>query len=150
MTSYCPDVNVWLALTYQHHVHHQKAVHWLASVAHESRVIFTRFTQLGLLRLVTNQAVLGMETVTLGRAWDIYDRWLEDPRVEFYPEPEGMERSFREATEPHFHLPASKVVGDCYLLACAKQSDATLVTFDRALGEFARKNGCPAVIPVKP
>ena len=102
MTSYCPDVNVWLALTYQNHVHHKDAAKWLASVNDESRVIFMRFTQLGLLRLLTNEAVLGAETVTLGRAWSIYDRWLEDPRLEFYPEPEGVGQAFRDAAQPHF------------------------------------------------
>ena len=147
MTSYCPDVNVWLALTYEHHVHHPTAAQWLRSVSDGSTAIFTRFTQLGLLRLLTNQSVLGADTITLGGAWAAYQRWLEDPRVEFHPEPAGLDRAFHEAAAPHFNKPASKAVGDCYLLALARQSDAVLVTFDKALFSLARKNHCAAVIP---
>ena len=42
---------------------------------------------------------------------------------------------------------AWKWVGDCYLLACAKLNQATLVTFDTALQAYARKQGNPAVMP---
>jgi toxin-antitoxin system PIN domain toxin len=140
-------VNVWLALTYHYHVHYHQAHKWLASIGLDSRVLFTRFTQTGLLRLLTNQSVLGAETATLGKAWSLYDRWLEDPRVGFCLEPDGIERVFREASAPHFPKPAQKVVGDCYLLAFARQSDAALVTFDKALFDLARKNRCEAVIP---
>jgi predicted nucleic acid-binding protein len=38
-------------------------------------------------------------------------------------------------------------VGDCYLLAFSKESRTTLVTFDRQLLAFARKNGYAAVMP---
>ena len=77
----------------------------------------------------------------------MYDRWLSDPRVEFYPEPRGLDASFREATAPFAARPASKWVGACYLLAFAKGSGAVLVTFDRSLHETARKNGYAAILP---
>lgn len=147
MTSYCPDINVWLALTYEYHVHHPVAAKWLGSVSDGSRLIFNRFTQLGLLRLLTNPSALGSDTTTLGRAWAAYERWLEDPRVDFYPEPAGIDRAFQQAAAPYFNKPASKAVGDCYLLAFARQSDAALVTFDKALFSLARKSHCAAVIP---
>ena len=67
--------------------------------------------------------------------------------MEFYPEPRGMEAAFREATAPFAAKPASKWVGDCYLLAFSKQSGAALVTFDKALHEAARKHGYAAIIP---
>ena len=41
----------------------------------------------------------------------------------------------------------AEFVGDCYLLAFSKESQATLVTFDRGLLAFARKNGYAAVMP---
>ena len=90
---------------------------------------------------------MGEQTLTLRKAWAVYDRWLNDPRVEFYPEPRGLDTGFREATAPFAGKAASKWVGDCYLLAYAKQSNATLVTFDKALFDLARTRGCSAVIP---
>ena len=40
-----------------------------------------------------------------------------------------------------------KAVGDCFLLAYARELQAALVTFDRTLHEFARKQGHATVIP---
>jgi predicted nucleic acid-binding protein len=40
-----------------------------------------------------------------------------------------------------------KAVGDCFLLAYARELQAALVTFDRALYEVARKQGHATVIP---
>lgn len=58
-----------------------------------------------------------------------------------------VESSFREVTAPFAAQAASKWVGDCYLLAFAKESGATMTTFDRGLLQLARKNGCAAVVP---
>ncbi len=90
---------------------------------------------------------MGERTLTLEKAWGVYDRWLKDPRVEFYPEPRGMDATFRQATAPFGAQPASKWVGDCYLLAYSKESNATLVTFDRALLTVARQHGYAAIVP---
>jgi uncharacterized protein len=147
MTSFFPDLNVWLALSHARNSHNTKAWRWLNLLPGESRLIFSRYTQLGLLRLLTNQSVMGDETLTLRKAWDVYDHWLEDSRVEFYPEPNGVDAGFREAIAPFAGKAAHKWIGDCYLLAYAKQSDATLATFDKALYYLARKQHCAAVEP---
>ncbi len=147
MISYFPDLNVWVALAVEQHVHHLQAANWLGSLEGSSRAIFSRYTQIGLLRLLTNAAVMGTAVLTLGKAWADYERFLEDPRIDFFPEPGGIDAAFLEATVPHFGKPASKAVGDCYLLAFAKQSDAALVTFDKGLLELARKHRCRALVP---
>jgi toxin-antitoxin system PIN domain toxin len=147
MTLFFPDLNVWLALSVASHSHHAEAWHWLRLLPREVRLIFARYTQVGLLRLLTNQAVMDEQTLSLGQAWSVYERWISDPRVEFYPEPRGMDAAFREATAPLAAKPASKWVGDCYLLAYAQESQATLVTFDRPLVQFARKHGYAAIVP---
>jgi len=147
MISFFPDLNVWLALSVASHSHNEEAWNWLALLPAEARLIFARYTHVGLLRLLTNDAVMGEQTSTLRQAWTIYDRWLEDPRVEFHPEPRGLETTFREMTSPFATLRASKWVGDCYLLACAKEASAPLVTFDRRLLSFARKHGHTAIAP---
>lgn len=147
MTSFFPDLNVWLALSVADHTHRPVAGTWLAGVTANERLIFSRFTQLGLLRLLTNEAVMGDQILTLKEAWQVYDIWLADPRVEFYLEPRGVDSSFRKITRPFGSQSSSKVIGDCWLLAFAADVQATLVTFDRALYSLAKKNGHAAVVP---
>ncbi|MDR3773678.1 MAG: PIN domain-containing protein [Terracidiphilus sp.] len=147
MTSFFPDVNVWLALSDGGHSHHAFASNWLDRLPDDSILILSRFTQMGLLCLLTNTAVMGDRTLTLGDAWAVYDGWLEDPRVDFYPEPRNVDVGFRRATEPFAGKAAAKWVGDCWLLAFAQAAHARLVTFDQGLCEFARKQGNRAVVP---
>jgi len=107
MTLYCPDVNVWLALSVQEHIHHETAMRWLQRVRLEERLIFMRYTQLGLLRLLMNPTVLNPPLAIL-EAWSVFDRWLMDPRVEFFPEPRSIDNAFRQATAPFSHQAAAK------------------------------------------
>jgi hypothetical protein len=147
MTLFFPDLNVWLALADVGNSHHAAAWAWINNLAPDDRLIFSRYTQLGLLRLLTNTAVMGDQTLTIRQAWAVYDRWLEDPRVEFCPDPRNVEAVFRQATEPFAAKAASKWVGDCWLLAFAQATHSRLVTFDQALCDYARKQGHDAVRP---
>ena len=150
MTLYFPDVNVWIALSVLAHPHSEQAWKWKSSLPVDDRVLFSRYTQLGLLRLLTNQAVMGDLTLTLSEAWTVYDRWLEDPCVEFCSDPSQMEKIFRLSTEPFAAQTASKWIGDCWLLAFAQATHSHLITFDKALFEFAHKQGHAAVLPPAP
>jgi len=147
MTLFFPDVNVWIALSDGAHPHSADASGWLDRCPDDTRLMFSRFTQLGLLRLLANNTVMGDKTLTLGDAWAVYNLWLQDPRVDFYPEPRNVDAMFRRATGPFAAKPASKWVGDCWLLAYAEAAQARLVTFDQALHSFAKKQGNRAVIP---
>lgn len=147
MTLLFPDLNVWLALADAGNSHHPIAWAWLDRLPNDARLILSRYTQLGLLRLLTNTAVMGDETLTLRQAWAVHDRWIQDPRVEYYPEPRDLEAEFRQATQPFAGKQASKWVGDCWLLAFAQAANARLVTFDRPLHAFARKQGNSSVVP---
>ena len=147
MTLFFPDLNVWLALSVASHTHNSDAWKWLSVMTRDAKLIFSRYTQLGLLRLLSNQAAMGEQTLILKQAWDVYERWLGDPRVQFYPEPRGMDAAFRKATAPFAKQRASKWIGDCYLLAYAGEAGAHLVTFDRALLDVARRRGYSAVSP---
>jgi toxin-antitoxin system PIN domain toxin len=147
MTLFFPDLNVWLGLSVVAHTHGSAAWNWLGCLSASDKLVFSRYSQLGFLRLLTNQAVMGSQVLTLGEAWQVYDRWLEDPRVGFYLEPRGVDATFRKLTRSVAPLPASKAIGDCWLLAFAADIHATLVTFDRALYGLAKKQGHSAVIP---
>jgi len=56
-----PDINVWVALTYERHVHHVSARNGLRGLAPTPRLFFCRLTQLGLLRLLSEPAVMGSD-----------------------------------------------------------------------------------------
>jgi uncharacterized protein len=83
MSLFFPDLNVWLALSDDKHIHSGDAWKWLKTVPEDRIVIFSRYTQIGLLRLLTNATVMKDRTMTLKKAWEIYDQWLRDPRVKF-------------------------------------------------------------------
>ena len=82
MTLFFPDLNVWLALSDTGHTHSTGAWKWMKMLPDDAQLIFSRYTQVGLLRLLTNISIMGDQTLTLRKAWGVYDRWLEDPRVE--------------------------------------------------------------------
>ena len=50
---------------------------------------------------------MGDQTLTLRQAWAVYDRWLADPRVEFYSESRNLEAEFRKAAQPFAAIQAS-------------------------------------------
>jgi len=50
---YLPDVNVWIALAADQHIHHNVAKRWFTGIQ-DDQVLFCRITQLGFLRLLTN------------------------------------------------------------------------------------------------
>jgi uncharacterized protein len=130
-TSLFPDINVWVALTYEGHAHHANAAEWFAMLSRDATFVFCRFTQLGLLRLLTAEAVMSDEVMTQPQAWAAYDRWLKDPRVELVEEPAEIETRFRALTR--LRQPATKDWADSYLAAFAAVGQLTLVTFDRGL-----------------
>jgi predicted nucleic acid-binding protein len=108
--------------------------------------VFCRITQLGLLRLLTNQAVMGDSVLNVGRAAGTLDRWSEDPRVEFAAEPLGIESAFRRSLRPFTNLFATRTIMDVYLAAFAEMEHATLVTLDRGLARIAQRTKVPHVV----
>jgi uncharacterized protein len=131
-----PDINVWVALTYEGHAHHQIAAKWFATLESDGTLVFCRLTQLGLLRLLTTPAVMGDEVMTQPQAWAAYDRWQQDPRFKFVDDPPEIEARFRALTR--LRQPATKDWADSYLAAFATVGQLTLVTFDRGLRAKAK------------
>ena len=64
-----PDINVWVALSHGGHVHHNVAHDWFGSLDPDVRFHFCRFTQLGLLRLLAAEAVMGDDVLKQPQAW---------------------------------------------------------------------------------
>jgi toxin-antitoxin system PIN domain toxin len=133
-----PDLNVWLALTWVNHRHSEAAWDWFFR-QDNNNFYFCRLTQIGLLRLLTTTAIMGKDVLTVGAAWKVYDRWLEDSRIGIRQEPLELNAAFRAATLSVSRLSSPKAIGDCYLLAVSQVMDATLVTFDRGLASACQK-----------
>src|ERR1700742_2128833 len=112
-----PDVNVWLALVVAGHEHHGSAMRWYENADAESRLFFCRLTQLGLLRLLTTDAVMGNAVMDQRQAWSAYDELLQDERTSLAEEPPPLERIFRELTK--LKRSAPKDWADSYLTAFA-------------------------------
>jgi toxin-antitoxin system PIN domain toxin len=125
-----PDVNVWLALLLANHTHRAAAVEWWDSNSSDV-IAFSRFTQIGVLRLLTTAAAMNGKPLGMEAAWQAYDRLFEDGRVALLPEPDTLEPQFRSFSRSRAASP--KIWADAYIAAFAEQCGGTIVTFDRAL-----------------
>ena len=124
-------MNVWFALAHEIHPHHKAASEWGQSLGANVVVYFCRITQLGLLRLLTNQSAMGDEVLTQKQAWRAFDAFLVNPANRMIQEPAGLDPAFRELTDRDES--STKQWADGYLAAFALAADIRLVTFDRAL-----------------
>ena len=130
------DVNLWLATLVADHPHHDAAIAWWRETVADpdQRVAFCRITQLGLLRLLTNERVMGRQRKTVDEAWSIYERALAARPVVFAPEPEGTEALL--AQQCGLGGSSGKFWTDSYLAAFARAGSLALVTFDRDFERF--------------
>ena len=138
--TYLPDVNVWIALTSNRHVHHRIATAWLQSI-HQDAIAFCRITELGFLRLLTNTHVMGSDVLSPALAWQVYDQWRMDDRVVFLSERADFAEHWRRVGERI--TGATNAWTDAYLAAFAAHAGAIIVTFDRMfcpLGEVTVKS----------
>src|SRR5260370_29090752 len=91
-----PDINVWLALSYERHIHYSSTRGWFERLEDNSHVCFCRFTQLGLFRLLTTGAVMGEDKVLNQiEAWSVYDQLIPDYRVLYVEESYALEGRLR-------------------------------------------------------
>jgi toxin-antitoxin system PIN domain toxin len=132
---YLADINVWLALTFDSHVHHPAAKQWFDGLVWGDICFFCRLTQQGYLRLATSQSVFGKHALSLIDAWGKYDDLLGDPRVAFADEPMNVESNWRAFTQRQTYSP--KVWNDAYLAAFALAAKLSLVSFDHGLAQYA-------------
>jgi uncharacterized protein len=128
-------VNVWLAMTHEIHPHHPPARAWAATLAPGTVVYFCRFTQLGLLRLLTNRGAMGDDILTQPQAWKVFDALVASAANRMMEEPRGIDPIFRRNTDRD--EASTKQWADGYLAAFAMAAGIRLVTFDRALADRA-------------
>lgn len=126
-----PDINIWVALVSERHMHHNLAREWFAALPSDSAA-FCRVSQMGLLRLLTNSRVMGEDTVTQQQAWQVYEQLRRNSRVVLGAEPAEFEETWKRLTQAGF--PGKDRWTDAYLGAFALRHDLVLVTFDRDFG----------------
>jgi uncharacterized protein len=134
LKTFLPDVNVWLALASRRHVHAPTCSAWLNSIASD-QVVFCRISQMGLLRLLTNETVMGSDVLPSRDAWRVYRSILADERVQFAPEPFTLEQEWRKLTAQD--RPTPRIWTDAYLAAFAIAAGMQLVTMDGAAASMA-------------
>ena len=133
---YLPDVNFWLALSAESHVFHPAARSWFEAAA-DGSLAFCRVTQMGLLRLVTNERLLQEHTLSQSEAWRLYEELERDRRVRFASEDDT-------ALPVHWKrfslgpLSGRNQWTDAYLAAFAEVRGWSVATFDRDFKKLQR------------
>jgi uncharacterized protein len=127
------DANVWLALSFDDHVHHQSARSWFEAQT-DGSCAFCRLTQMALLRHLTNSKIMGEFAQSQQQAWISYDALAQDSRVVFLIEPLAIDAEFRNLSQSP--APSHKRWTDAYLAALAKLTASQVVSFDRGFSSF--------------
>jgi toxin-antitoxin system PIN domain toxin len=130
---YLLDINVWLALSFDSHLHHPNAKQWFDALS-DQRCFFCRVTQLGFLRLATNEKIFGSHALNLNQAWNAYGSLRRDNRIAFADEPPDIEREWQNLTQADSKSP--HLWGDAYLAAFAKKKSWDVVSFDRGFLQY--------------
>lgn len=125
------DVGVWLAAIWGRHAQHRVAKQWFD--AQSGDLILCRVTQMSLLRLISNPAIMGEDAVTRREAWRIMDELWSDNRVLWADEPDGLDGVFRAISARNDT--SHKLWTDDYLAAFAQASEASLVTLDTRMAD---------------
>jgi len=132
-----PDLNVWLALAVDSHVHFERARrYWREEAVRAAAIHFCRQTMLGFLRLLTQPRLMGAAVCSPVEAVTRYRALLALPEVELAQEPAGCEEAFLEYVRGPNFVP--RLWTDAYLAAFARSAGLRLVTFD---ADFARFEG---------
>lgn len=131
--TYLPDMNVWIASVVLGHPQHGTATAWFQEAENDT-VAFCRVTQMGFLRLLTNQQVMGTSVLAAGTAWKLLEAMRRDDRILFAAEPAGMEKAWRDITPQSGS--GANFWTDSFLAAFARVTGHTLVTFDRGFLKY--------------
>ncbi len=129
-----PDINVWVALASDRHVHHRLARDWFAAIR-EAGTAFCRVTQMGFLRLLTNSRVMAADVLNQRQAWGVYDQLVRDQRVVFALDPPDIEPVWKKLTQSAFAV--TGLWTDAYIAALALLHNFHVVSFDRGFRKIA-------------
>jgi len=89
---------------------------------------------MGLLRLITNEKVMGREVLSQRQAWHVYDTLCADNRVAYLDEPADVEGNWGEYSSSS--NARTKEWTDAYLGAFARARGLRVITFDKGFRSF--------------
>ncbi len=126
---YLLDVNVFLALLSENHIHHQLVTAWFNTP--DLWWAICPFTEAGFLR---NATAPRPGNITMSEATAILARMAQEPGYHYLP----ITADWHTLCSPFFsRLYGTKQVTDAYLLALAVRDDFVLVTMDKAIRHMA-------------
>lgn len=131
-----PDISVWVALSMSAHTHHDIAREWWSGSSAPT-LNFCRYTQQGLLRLITTSAVtslFGQKPMTNHEALQRLGELMTEERIAFAEEPSGLFPQWSAYADVRSASP--KLWMDAYLAAFARCGGYRLVTTDKAFKQF--------------
>ena len=135
------DINVWLALAHTEHDHHKQALaYWRTAQAKGSHLWFCRVSMLGMVRLLSQKAVMGPSVLSLNEAHAAYLNFLDSPLVKWLSETTDMAKETDVALLSLSHGVPARMSTDVYLAAVAKSTGLRFVTFDADFNRFDLKN----------
>ena len=149
------DVNIWLALSQPKHPQHALVqAYWqqtLAQFAQEhaeqdessavpSKLYFCRTSMLGLVRLLSQTAVVYGQPISLREAFASYERYRLMEEVGFLVEDAERVDAMLSAKLTSRHALTARVSTDVYLAALAQEMNLRLVTMDRDFKRFDLPN----------
>ncbi len=126
---YLLDVNVFLALLSEDHIHHQLVTNWFNTPGLQWAIC--PFTEAGFLR---NATAPRPGKVTITEATAVLTRMAQEPGYHYVPITDG----WHTLCSPFFpRLYGTKQVTDAYLLGLAVRHGLVLVTMDKAMMHLA-------------
>lgn len=126
---YLLDVNVFLALVSENHIHHQLVTTWFNTPG--LRWAICPFTEAGFLR---NATAPRSGQITMSEATAVLARMAQEPGYHYLP----IAADWQTLCSPFFtRLYGTKQVTDAYLLGLALRERLILVTMDKAIMHLA-------------
>ena len=126
---YLLDVNVFLALVAENHIHHRLVTTWFNTPGLQWALC--SFTEAGFLR---NATASRAGQISMSEATAILARMAEQPGYHYLP----ITTDWQTLCSPFFtRLYGTKQVTDAYLLGLAVQSGMVLVTMDKGISHLA-------------
>ena len=128
------DVNFLIAILDIKHVHSERSLSWLNSVAESESIVICRVVQMGAIRLLSRKSIMGDGVLSGSDAWAYLNRLFEDDRFVFASEPTGFESAWKTICE--WTPKGSSAETDTYLAAFAIASNLAVVTIDAGMTRF--------------
>ena len=130
------DVNVWLATLVAEHPHHEPANRWWRTevLPDGDHVAFCRLTQLGLLRLLSSERVMGRQRMDHVQAWTPVATLQHRQMSTFWMSRPVSTRTSRISADGAESSPS--FWSDAYLAAFALAGRHRIATFDRGFRRF--------------